>query len=111
MSTANNSDKKTAPAVRELTREAVGQGSNNGKALIGKNVDLVRGVKVRLQVRLGECEMSIGELFDLKEHAIVELDRDVTAPVDVLLDDRVIARGTLVAAGDNFAVRITDISE
>ena len=107
MSTSNN-DKQT---VRELKRETVEEGAGEGAPLVAKNVDLVRGVKVRLEVRLGECEMSVGELFDLKADAVVALDRDVSAPVDVLLDGRLIARGTLVAAGDNFGVRITEIGD
>ena len=107
MSKSNN-DNQT---VHELKREAVEKSAGDGAPLVAKNVDLVRGVKVRLQVRLGECEMSVGELFDLKADAVIELDREVTAPVDVLLDGRLIARGTLVAAGDHFGVRVTEIGD
>jgi flagellar motor switch protein FliN len=41
---------------------------------------------------------------------VIELDSEIDAPVDVRLDGKVIARGTLVAIGDNFGVRITEIS-
>lgn len=106
-----SNSKNDSQTVRDLKREAAPESHGSGAPLVPKNVELVRGVKVRLQVRLGECEMSVGELFDLKPDAVVTLDRDVSAPVDVFLDDRLIARGTLVAAGDNFGVRITEIGD
>ncbi|MCH2172734.1 FliM/FliN family flagellar motor switch protein [Myxococcota bacterium] len=97
------------PTVSVLQPESATPDSGNGEELFGRNLELIRGVKVRLSVVMGECEMSVGELFDLKDGSVVKLDRDVDAPVDVLLDGKVVGRGTLVAVDDNFGVRITEV--
>jgi flagellar motor switch protein FliN/FliY len=78
-------------------------------AAIGDRLDLVGHVKVRLAVSLGGAEITIAKLFSLSPSDVISLDRSVDAPVDIRLNDKLIARGTLVAAGDNFGVRITEI--
>jgi flagellar motor switch protein FliN/FliY len=78
--------------------------------VVGERLDLVGHVKVKLTVSLGMAELTIDKLFSLAANDVVTLDRDLEAPVDVRLNDKVIARGTLVAVGDNFGVRITEIS-
>lgn len=77
---------------------------------VGERLDLVGHVKVRLSVGLGTAELTIEKLFSLAANDVIALDRDIEAPVDVRLNDKVIARGMLVAVGDNFGVRITEIS-
>jgi flagellar motor switch protein FliN len=77
---------------------------------LGERLDLVEHIKVRLTVSLGSAEIDVGRLFAMSAGEVVELDRDVEAPVDVRLGDKLIARGELVAAGDRFAVRITEIA-
>jgi flagellar motor switch protein FliN/FliY len=77
---------------------------------LGERLDLVEQVKVQLTVTLGEAEVTMGRLFSLASGDVVALDRDADAPVDVRLHGKLIARGTLVAVGDKFGVRITEIS-
>jgi len=81
-----------------------------GKPLLGENIDLVKNLKVQLVVNVGHAEMTIGELFALKENGIVRIDKDVAAPVEVLLEGKLVARGNLVAVDDNFGVCITEIA-
>ncbi len=69
----------------------------------------LRQIRVELTVRVGSAELSVGELVDAKAGQVLRLDRSLEEPVDVLLDGRVVARGTLVAADDRFAVRITEL--
>jgi flagellar motor switch protein FliN len=64
---------------------------------------------VRVTVSLGETEIPIAKLFSLASGDVVALDRDADAPVDIRVNDRLIARGVLVAVGDQFGVRITEI--
>lgn len=77
---------------------------------LGERLDLIGHVKVKLTVALGAAELTVAKLFSLSPNDVVALDRSVEAPVDIRLNDKVIARGTLVAVGDNFGVRVTDIS-
>jgi len=65
-------------------------------------------VKVRLAVRLGGTEVSVADLMDLKQGSVLELDQLVDEPLDVMIDGHIVARGTLVAVGDHFGVRISE---
>jgi flagellar motor switch protein FliN len=77
---------------------------------LGDRLELVGHVTVKLAVSLGTAELSIEELFALGTGDVIGLDREVDAPVDIRINDKVVARGTLVAAGDRFGVRVTEIS-
>lgn len=76
---------------------------------VGERLDLVEHVNVRVTVSLGEAEIPISKLFALGSGDVVALDREADAPVDVRVNDRLVARGVLVAVGDQFGVRITEI--
>jgi flagellar motor switch protein FliN/FliY len=65
-------------------------------------------VKLNVAVRVGNAEVSVAELFEMKQGAVLVLDRTVEAPLDILVDGHVVARGTLVAVGEHFGVRITE---
>lgn len=80
-----------------------------GKKLLNENMDLIRNVKVKLAVSVGNAELSVKELFDLRENAVLPLNRGVREPVEVVLEGKVVARGNLVAVGENFGVQITEI--
>jgi len=69
----------------------------------------LRGLKVRLTVSLGSAELSVGEILDAKAQQVIPLDRTVNQAVDVLLEGQVVARGTLVAVDDRFAIRVTEL--
>src|SRR5512139_1616576 len=84
-------------------------GASGSSARVGDRLDLVEHVKVRVAVSLGETEIPISRLFALSSGDVVSLDREADAPVDVRVNDRLIARGVLVAVGDQFGVRITEI--
>jgi flagellar motor switch protein FliN/FliY len=80
----------------------------NGKPLVASALPFLNAVKVRLAVRVGGAEISVAELLELKQGAVLSLDRLVEQPLDVLVDEHVVARGMLVAVGDHFGVRITE---
>jgi flagellar motor switch protein FliN len=67
------------------------------------------GVKATVSVRAGTATTTVGEVLGLKEGAVLALDTELNAPFDVMLNGTVIARGELVAVGDNFGVRLTQV--
>lgn len=85
-------------------------GRGDDEAALGERLELVGHIPIRLSVALGTAEVTIDRLFSLSANDVVELDSAIDAPVDVRLNGKVIARGTLVAVGDNFGVRITELS-
>lgn len=80
-----------------------------GTPLIERNLSMLGHVKVRVDVHLGSTEISVQKLFSLSKGDVVALDADLDAPVSLLLEGKPIARGQLVAAGDCFGLKITEI--
>ncbi len=75
----------------------------------GMNVDLLVDVPLQITVELGRNRMTIKEILDLKQGSVVELNRTAGDPVDVFVNDHLVARGEVVVVNDNFGVRITEI--
>lgn len=68
------------------------------------------GVRTQVQVLAGQAQTTVGELLNLREGALMQLDKAVNAPLDIVVGDTVIARGELVAIGDYFGVRVTQVA-
>lgn len=66
-------------------------------------------VKTTLQVCVGTATLTVGELLGAQARQVLVLDTGVEQPVDLLLEGQVVARGQLVAVGDRFAVRLTEL--
>ena len=66
-------------------------------------------ISVRLSVEVGAIRMALRDVLALQVGSIHALDRRVDQPVDVLINERLIARGEIVAIGDRFGVKLTEI--
>ncbi len=73
------------------------------------NLDLVLDVELHVTLRFGQRKLSLREVLDLNSGAVVELDRQVDEPVELVLDGRVIARGEAVIVDGNYGLRITQV--
>jgi flagellar motor switch protein FliN len=73
------------------------------------SLDLLMDVPLRVAVELGRTRMSVREVLDLQPGSVVELDRLAGDPVDVLVNERLMARGEVVVVDDKFGIRITEI--
>ncbi len=74
-----------------------------------ENIGLLMHVPLHLTVELGGCRMPVAEVLKLGMGSIVELDRSISHPVDLLVNDRPIARGEIVAVEESFGLRITEL--
>lgn len=74
------------------------------------NADLFRGVEVSLEARLGQARMTVADMMALKSGSVVTLDTGLADHVDLYLNDKLIARGEIVAVDDRFGVRILEIA-
>lgn len=86
----------------------LGEGGG-GAAWVRRNFELVKNLKVPVSAVLGSCELSVEQLFALKEGATVTLEQPVDAVVDVTVEGKVVARGEIVVVDDNFGVRIVEL--
>ena len=110
MSSAQNDMPGAAPS--EIGRAEMPElfaGGEGSAPFLKRQVDLIRGVKVRVAVTLGGAEISVGKLFDLKNGEVVPLDRRVNELLDLTIDGKLVARGELVVVGDNLGLRVLEI--
>jgi flagellar motor switch protein FliN/FliY len=72
-------------------------------------LDLIMDVPLRVTVELGRTRMQIRDVLDLGKGSVVELDKLVGEPVDMLVNGKLIAKGEVVVIDENFGIRVTDI--
>tara|TARA_A100001015_G_C15042734_1_gene740922 strand:- start:2499 stop:2984 length:486 start_codon:yes stop_codon:yes gene_type:complete len=70
---------------------------------------LFSNIPVQVSVELGRSTVSLKEIFELTEGSIIELDRLVGEPLDLVVNGQVVAKGEVVAIDNNFGLRITSI--
>lgn len=68
------------------------------------------GVKTQVQVLAGSAHITVGELLNLKEGTLLTLGTPVNDPFDIVVNGTVIARGELVAVGEHFGIRVTQVA-
>lgn len=73
------------------------------------NLDMLMDVPLKISVELGRTRMSLRQTLELVQGSVIELDRLAGDPVDVYVNDRLLAKGEVVVVDDKFAVRITEI--
>jgi flagellar motor switch protein FliN len=73
------------------------------------NLNLLLDVELAVTLRFGSRSLPLREILDLNPGAVIDLDRRVQEPVDMLLDGRIIARGEVVVVDGNYGLRVTEI--
>ena len=99
---------KTA-ATKSTTATATAAAPAESAAKEHANLDFLLDVPVRLTAELGSCQMTMHELLDLELGSVVQLDKPANANVDVYVNQKLVARGEVVVAEDNFGIRIKEI--
>lgn len=73
------------------------------------NLDMVLDIPVTISMEIGRTRISIRNLLQLSQGSVVELDRLAGEPMDVLVNDTLIAHGEVVVVNDKFGIRLTDV--
>lgn len=76
-----------------------------------KNIAKVANVEVTLSAELGRAKLQLKDAIEYDEGSIIALDKTTTDPVDIFVDDILIARGKVVAIEDTYGVKIVEIVE
>jgi len=79
-------------------------------AALSAGSELLLDVELEATLRFGSREMPLGELLDLGPGDVVQLDRNVSDPVDLIVGDKIVARGEVVLVNGNFGLRITEVA-
>ena len=98
---------ESAPAAGQRT--APGDSGREHGLSVGLN--LLLDVELEASLRFGAREMPLSEILDLGPGDVVQLDRHVSDPVDLIVGDKIVARGEVVLVNGNFGLRVTEVAE
>lgn len=74
-----------------------------------RNLDLILDIPLKVTVELGRTKMVVSELLNLGQGSVIELNKLAGEPMEVLVNDKLVARGEAVVVNEKFGVRLTDI--
>lgn len=106
-----NADDLWGEAMSEQLSAGNGRVNTRETALknFAEDLDLILDIPVKMTVELGRTKMTIKELLRLSQGSVVSLEGLAGEPLDILINDFLIAQGEVVVISDKFGVRITDI--
>ena len=110
--TVANIENQLGDVLANLNNLGVGAlgGADGGAAQRpAANIDLLRDVQLNVKIEPGRTRMYIEDILRLGEGSVVELEKLAGDPVDVFVNDRLVARGEVLVLNDNFCVRIGEI--
>ena len=73
------------------------------------NLSRLLDIDLEAYIRFGAREMSLAELLDVGPGAVIPLDRQVTDPVDLIVGEKVVARGEVMLVQGKFGLRVTEV--
>ncbi len=79
------------------------------KATDNKNLDMILDIPLVVTVELGRTKMMINDLLQLGQGSVIELSKLVGEPLEILVNEKLVARGEVVVVNEKFGVRLTDI--
>ena len=81
----------------------------NAMAETPPNFEILLDIPVKLSVELGACQMSMQEVMQLSAGSVVQLDKTADTPVDLYVNQKLVARGEVVVVEERFGIKITEI--
>jgi flagellar motor switch protein FliN len=97
------------PVARQAVPAAAAPSAAVEYGYEGSNIDLLLDVELPITVRIGTTQMRLIDIMRLGLGSIIELEKVVDDPVEVLVNEKLVARGEVVVCDSNFAVRITEV--
>lgn len=92
--------------VAEGVDEASGKSAKDERS---SKLDLILDIPLRVSVELGRTKMLVNDLLQLGQGSVIELNKLAGDPLEVLVNDKLVARGEVVVVNEKFGIRLTDI--
>lgn len=99
----------TADAAKTADAAAESKAKSEGDEKKDRNLQLILDIPLRVTVELGRTKMAVSELLNLGQGSVIELNKLAGEPMEVFVNDKLIARGEAVVVNEKFGVRLTDI--
>jgi flagellar motor switch protein FliN/FliY len=80
-----------------------------GAAPAPKNIDFILDIPMQVTVQVGSTKMVVRELLQLGQGSVIELEKLAGEPMEVLVNNKLVARGEVVVVNEKFGIRLTDV--
>jgi flagellar motor switch protein FliN len=104
--TASDSQTFGGQSVQSTSFPPVQQTEPGGAA---KNIDFLLDIPMSVTVYVGSTKMAIRDLLQLAQGSVIELDKLAGEPMDVMVNNKLVARGEVVVVNEKFGIRLTDV--
>lgn len=101
---------ETRSVAKDVTPTQISGDVGGAFVPVSSGVEMLLDVELEAALRFGCCEMPLGEILELGPGDVVELDRHVSDPVDLVVGDKIVARGEVVLVNGNFGLRVTEVA-
>ncbi len=101
----------TAASLKDLSENSPSASQSTSPSMDEQdiNLDVILDVPITLSVEIGRAQVPIRDLLRYSQGSVIELDRLVSEPLDVLVNNTLIAHGEVVVVDDQFGIRLTDV--
>lgn len=101
------SEAENIPATTPLSTPATAPVIDSGNP----GMDTIMNINVMLSIQVGKTRMKLKELLKLTKGTVIELNKMAGEPLDILVNDELIAKGEVVVVNGNYGIRITDVTK
>lgn len=110
---ALNQASESVSAIQDVAADALGNTDIPGSLMDSPDapdgIDMLRDVDLHVAIELGRTSMLVEDVLKINEGSVIELDKLAGDPVDVYVNDRLVARGEVLVLNDNFCIRVSEI--
>ena len=96
-------------AAMDTKSESRAESASHISSAKDRNLQMILDIPLRVTVELGRTKMPVSDLLNLTQGSVIELNKLAGEPMEVLVNDKLIARGEAVVVNEKFGVRLTDI--
>ncbi|KPJ62098.1 MAG: hypothetical protein AMJ42_00200 [Deltaproteobacteria bacterium DG_8] len=106
---AKADENSKAQAKAEAKTAQFSDVQDKGSSTVQRGIDFILDIPLQVTVELGRAQVLINDLLQLGQGSVVELSKLAGEPMEVLVNQKLIARGEVVVVNEKFGVRLTDI--
>ena len=110
-SEGNEAEDYAAAPLQDLSQDSPMASNNTAPAVDDQdiNLDVILDVPITISVEIGRTQVPIRDLLRYSQGSVIELERLVSEPLDVLVNNTLIAHGEVVVVDEQFGIRLTDV--
>ena len=83
--------------------------TNTAVAEQPKNIDFILDIPMKVSIYVGSTKMAIRDLLQLAQGSVIELDKLAGEPMEVMVNNKLVAKGEVVVVNEKFGIRLTDV--